>query len=434
MSNSIIDLIRFYNNCENIEMKNVIGSISVIYLPDNTMYKFFPNLSSGKYVFEEDVYDYERYRFETITDYFEQSLMCAYKDYIEKNRKNAFNNSMKIYNESNLIEKPSPHIEFCNDELCPCSSIIKKIDESGNFNTRVDPKNILYYEGGYYEDEDEYYEDYEPNNEEEEKRESLDRKNKLLEEYCETVDDNDLICSATQIEFDDNTCIEYHYDETTVFQTSLLTEEDLDIQTRNTSCIRGFNHGVELAETIGEYKGRQDAYLEIIEMEKIRIKELKASEKYHKGNSYHQTFLDDYDQYKNVKTYENDDIYKTISSYYNYTYKNSKPKYEDENKLESLFYEGYFEKNNKNYVGIIPKEIVSGIFCENIGDDNKIGVYVKIMSSLSEIEVEISPNFETKYYKFKYTDLDKLYKKTNVDKIYNLGICRDAASLINSFM
>lgn len=427
MSDSILDLIRFYNNCENLEMKNAIGSISAIYLSDNTMYKFFPNLSSGKYVFEEDVYDYERYRFETITDNFEESFICAYTDSIKKNRKNAFYNSMKNYNESNLIEKPSPNVELCNDKLCPCSYIIKKI-EFGNLNTystRIEQKDIHLYhtEEEYYDyNEEEYY------HEEEEKRNSLDRKNKLLEEYCETVVD-DLICSATQIEFDDNTCIEYN--ETIVFHTSLLTEEDLDIQTRNTSCIRGFNHGVELGEVIGEYKGKQDAYLEIIELEKIRIKDLKASEKYHKGNPFHKTFLDDYEKYKNVKTYENDDIYKTISSLYNYT---SKPKYEDERKLESLLYEGYFEKHNKNYVGIIPKEVVSGIFGEKIGDDNKIGVYVKIISSHSEIEVEISPNFETKYYKFKYTDIDKLYKKMNVDKIYNLGICRDAASLINSFI
>lgn len=431
MSNSILDLIRFYNNCENPEMKNAIGSISAIYLSDNTMYKFVPNLSSGKYVVEEDVYYYERYRFEMMTDYFENSFISAYTDYFEKNKKYAFNNSMKKYQESNLIEKPSPNIELCNDELCPCYSLIQKIEKFENlssyYSSRIE-KNIGVLPSRNNQHKEQKYC-------EEEKRDSLERKNKLLKEYCETVDDSnflyDLICSATQIEFDDNTCIEYISSETTIFHTSLLTEEDLDIQTRNTSCITGFNHGVELGIANGERKGKKDAYLEIIELEKIRIKDLKAEEKYHKGNPFHQTFLDDYKQYKNVKTYENDYIYKTILSNY---YNDKQFKYEDERKLESLLYGGYFEKNNQNYVGIIPKEVVSRIFGENIGDDNKIGVYVKIISTSSEIEVEISPNFETKYYKFKYTDLDKLYKKMNVDKIYNLGVCRDVAGTINSFM
>jgi hypothetical protein len=453
-NSAISSFIDFYKNCSEPVLKEVLGSIQSIFLYDTTNVEFVPNLASGNISVSENSYDYERTRQHVYKESYIKSFKEAYINNLKNSRQYTYDMNIYKYDKHNIIYETSYPENPCSDDTCECKDIIAQINQAD-----IDYHNndIRRYKSLYLryntqeEDEGEYYvpddflqvEEQEISDASEENDNDInkvvDKLNILYDKFYNIIEDDSLLAflsSITQIEFEDDTCVEFKESmkEGTYQVHTLRMYDDIEMKASREGTCSGFEHGSEVGQKAGEKMGYEQSYREIQKFEEIQKRDTEMATKYHKGNPFYYSFLDAYNKYKKSEAeYKSDDIYNhVISSYYNNTYN----KYTDISKLYELVYEGMFEYVNNCYYGIISHEIVSKIFNKKIGYDNKIGVRVKIVPSDKFVTVEISPNYETEYFEFKCSkkSFGEIMKEQYIKKIYDLGLCRDVSSIVYSFL
>ena len=460
VNTAVCSLIDFYNNCSDTDVKFLLGNIKSIFLKDTTLVAFNHNLANGVFSVSQDEYDYERTRDFVYNESYIQAFKQAYISNKKNQRQYTYDKYMNNYNTHGIIDELHYSENPCNHDVCDCKDIIQEIKESdvdyenNAFNKYKQLWNVYdEYNDEYYDEESFYpiYEDEEEQKDEEEKDEEekdeeenmrlIEKKHHILDnKFYSSINEEHLftfVSSITQIDFDDETSIEFKENlaEGTYMVHTRKMYDEIESKFSRDGYINGFEHGSEVGKNAGEKMGYEQSYEEIQKIEKIIKKDLEREKKYHKGNPFYQTFINDYNNYKKSEyEYKSDDIYRQVI--YKYYETSNHDIFTDITKLYRLLYEGLFEKYQGNYHGIISHYVVSSIFGKSIGEDNKFDVSVKITPNFDTITVEISPNYETVFFEFKCNKktLEQILKEQGIKKIYDLGLCKDVAGLVYSFL